>query len=148
MIGAYAGRGRFAEYVDQRRQSMVRQLPTDVERRSPLSGAWRRAFLRAPRHLFVERIHSNGSVYRRTDRYWRHWLDLVYDERQVTCLASMLSDLDVADEHRVLLVGAGTGYACAVLCERLSPARVKSVLVPREGLEPPTYCLEGSCSVH
>lgn len=39
----------------------------------------------------------------------------------------MLESLDVHDEHQVLEVGTGTGYTCALLCERLGSHRVSSV---------------------
>ncbi|MGH3610695.1 MAG: methyltransferase domain-containing protein, partial [Pseudonocardiaceae bacterium] len=44
----------------------------------------------------------------------------------------MLEDLDVANGHRVLEIGTGTGYNAALLCERLGSAQVTSVDIDPE----------------
>lgn len=44
----------------------------------------------------------------------------------------MLETLDVADGHRVLEIGTGTGYNAALLCERLGSACVTSVDIDPE----------------
>ncbi len=44
----------------------------------------------------------------------------------------MLEELDVADGHRVLEIGTGTGYNAALLCERLGSAQVTSVDIDSE----------------
>ncbi len=44
----------------------------------------------------------------------------------------MLEELDVADGHRVLEIGTGTGYNAALLCERLGSAQVTSVDIDPE----------------
>jgi methyltransferase of ATP-grasp peptide maturase system len=44
----------------------------------------------------------------------------------------MLETLDVRDGHRVLEIGTGTGYNCALLCERLGSPFVTSVDVDPE----------------
>jgi methyltransferase of ATP-grasp peptide maturase system len=44
----------------------------------------------------------------------------------------MLEDLDVADGHRVLEIGTGTGYNAALLCTRLGSAQVTSVDIDPE----------------
>ncbi|MGH3825979.1 MAG: methyltransferase domain-containing protein [Pseudonocardiaceae bacterium] len=44
----------------------------------------------------------------------------------------MLETLDVADGHRVLEIGTGTGYNAALLCERLGSAQVTSVDIDPE----------------
>ncbi|MBD3005526.1 methyltransferase domain-containing protein [Streptomyces sp. 5-10] len=50
-------------------------------------------------------------------------------------MAQMLEDLDVADGHRVLEVGTGTGYNAALLCARLGDRLVYSVDVSPELVE-------------
>ncbi len=44
----------------------------------------------------------------------------------------MLEELDVADGHRVLEIGTGTGYNAALLCERLGSAQVTSIDIDPE----------------
>lgn len=42
-------------------------------------------------------------------------------------MARMLETLDLADDHRVLEIGTGTGYNAALLCHRLGPDRVTTI---------------------
>ncbi len=44
----------------------------------------------------------------------------------------MVEELDVADGHRVLEIGTGTGYNAALLCGRLDSAQVTSVDIDPE----------------
>ncbi|MGH3833586.1 MAG: methyltransferase domain-containing protein [Pseudonocardiaceae bacterium] len=44
----------------------------------------------------------------------------------------MLEALDVRDGHRVLEIGTGSGYTCALLCQRLGNAQVTSVDIDPE----------------
>jgi len=47
-------------------------------------------------------------------------------------VVEMLEELDVADGHRVLEIGTGTGYNAALLCARLGSAQVTSVDIDPE----------------
>lgn len=46
---------------------------------------------------------------------------------QPAIMAVMLAILDIADGHRVLEIGTGTGYNAALLCHRVGDARVTTV---------------------
>ncbi len=50
-------------------------------------------------------------------------------------MLTMLEALDVHDGHRVLEIGTGTGYNCALLCERLGSECVTSVDIDPELVE-------------
>ncbi|HVV21724.1 MAG TPA: ATP-grasp peptide maturase system methyltransferase [Pseudonocardiaceae bacterium] len=51
---------------------------------------------------------------------------------QPAIMAVMLAILDVADGHRVLEIGTGTGYNAALLCHRLRAANVTTVDIDAE----------------
>ncbi|GAA3037143.1 methyltransferase, ATP-grasp peptide maturase system [Actinokineospora globicatena] len=115
-----------------------------------LSSDLRRAVVETPRHVFVPWFYTQGP-----DRAWvrtgdgdEGWLAAVYrNQPLVTELATtgagdrvtvssstkpglmvrMLEALDLADGHRVLEIGTGTGYNAALLCHRLGEGRVFSV---------------------
>lgn len=133
--------------------TLAAALVASGELRDP---AWRRAFEEIPRHLFVPRfldLDENGerSVDGAAPEQHRQWLERVYSDttlitqlrasgadghgaRRPTSSSSMprimawmLDALDVAEGHRVLEIGTGTGYNAALLCHRLGPANVASI---------------------
>ncbi|MBN3931171.1 methyltransferase domain-containing protein [Streptomyces verrucosisporus] len=106
---------------------------------------WRAAFETVPRHVFVPSFHEQAEDGRWTTvtpdqpRYW----EAVYSDRALTTqltdgtptssssqpslMLEMLHALDVADGHRVLEVGTGTGYNAALLSHRLGGSRVTTM---------------------
>ncbi|MFI9149724.1 methyltransferase domain-containing protein [Streptomyces sp. NPDC053367] len=120
----------------------------DLVREIDASGAfaadpvWREVFLAVPRHLFVPFYYVAGAGgYER--RWSEHpdpaararWLrgayadeplatrlrdgELMSSSSQPSLMAEMLAALGVRDGHRVLEIGAGTGYNAALLAHRL-----------------------------
>src|SRR5918996_317193 len=114
----------------QRRQQLVRQLESASAIRSP---AVRQAFLEVPREIFipdVAKLLGVAAVYRdeayptKTDPRG----DAVSSSSQPGIMASMLEELRVFPGHRVLEVGAGTGYNAALLSVLVGPkGRVTSL---------------------
>ncbi|GIM88072.1 methyltransferase domain-containing protein [Salinispora arenicola] len=115
---------------------------------------WRAAFEATPRHVFVPRfweLDEYNSPSRLVDgaisTHRPQWLEAAYSDRflvtrwvpdggrrAVTSSASlpslvarMLHVLEVADGHRVLEIGTGTGYNTALLCHRVGAQNVVSV---------------------
>ncbi|MFD8571297.1 methyltransferase domain-containing protein [Streptomyces sp. NPDC059639] len=111
---------------------------------------WRDAFEQVPRHLFVpyyfvgapgghERLWGEDPDPARRERWLRGAYadqplatrlrdgELVSSSSQPSLMAKMLADLDVRDGHRVLEIGAGTGYNAALLAHRLGDAAVTTV---------------------
>ncbi|OCC07719.1 methyltransferase domain-containing protein [Streptomyces sp. PTY087I2] len=136
--------------------STAREAPTyadlvqDLADRGLLTGRWRQVFEAVPRSRFVpadvwRQLPDRCEPVVGTD----DWLALVNsDEPVVTQLddgaedgpgiatssnsmpsmvARMLGLLDVQDGVRVLEIGTGTGYASALLCERLGDDLVHSI---------------------
>jgi len=116
-----------------------------------LSADWRGAFEAVPRHLFIPRDiweQRATCVPVTTDDAW--W-DLVYGDVPIvtqvddgrsdgpglatssnsmpTMVARMLGALDVADGHRVLEIGTGSGWNAALLSERLGSENVTTIEV-------------------
>lgn len=131
---------------------MLRRLEED----GVLRGEWRSAMLTAPRHLFVpdRAWYLGDDGLKEMDRAVdpQEWLRLAYDDAPVitqfdegetpagdrgrtatssismpSLVAKMLDALDVSLGARVLEIGTGTGWNCALLCARLGDAAVTSI---------------------
>jgi protein-L-isoaspartate(D-aspartate) O-methyltransferase len=88
-------------------------------RSAPVEAAMRSA----PRHLFVpdtplKRAYGNDSVVTHRDADGK----AISSASAPGVVAAMLEQLDVRPGHRVLEVGAGTGYNAACLAELAGPA--------------------------
>ncbi|MFJ6938911.1 methyltransferase domain-containing protein [Streptomyces sp. NPDC101132] len=132
--------------------AQVRELVAAGDLRDP---AWRAAFSAVPRHVFVPYFYTGrGAGY---ERLWgedpdperrARWLrgvytdtplatrlrdgELVSSSSQPSLMARMLTALDVREGHRVLEIGAGTGYNAALLCHRLGDGNVTTVDLDEE----------------
>ncbi|AWW39530.1 methyltransferase [Streptomyces sp. AS58] len=103
---------------------------------------WREAFETVPRHVFVpyyyvgivgghERLWGESADAGARERWLRGAYadtplatrlrdgELVSSSSQPSLMALMLTELRVADGHRVLEIGTGTGYNAALLAHRL-----------------------------
>jgi protein-L-isoaspartate(D-aspartate) O-methyltransferase len=110
--------------------------------------AWREAFAEVPRHLFVPHYYEISGVRTGRDNRTESWLHGVHTDRalvtrrwggepvssssQPSLMATMLDQLEVTDNSRVLEVGTGTGYNAALLAHRLGDSKVTSVDVVPE----------------
>lgn len=110
------------------------------------SDAWRSAFIDIPRENFVPpqfamRVNGYKHYYTQDDP---NWLPAIYSDAplltqfnaldtttssstQPLLMAHMLEDLDVEPHHKVLEIGLGTGYNCALLTHRLGDTHVFSI---------------------
>jgi protein-L-isoaspartate(D-aspartate) O-methyltransferase len=142
-MGVHAvGRGDrdLAEQAGSAQEALVREIDAcGVWADDPV---WREAFAAVPRHLFVPYYYV--AVRGGYERWWggspdprarERWLRGVYEDvplatrvrggellsssSQPSLMAAMLVALRVADGHRVLEIGAGTGYNAALLAHRL-----------------------------
>ncbi|MEU6279959.1 methyltransferase domain-containing protein [Streptomyces sp. NPDC047028] len=137
-MGAYdAETGRLAA---EARAELVREI--DADGAFAEDPVWRQAFAAVPRHVFVPYYYVGvrGGYERRwgqsPDRAARErWVrgayadaplatrlrdgELLSSSSQPSLMARMLVALRVEDGHRVLEVGAGTGYNAALLAHRL-----------------------------
>lgn len=132
-----------------RARTLVREL---TERGLLADERWRAAFEAVPRHVFVPRFYDrDGMVIDSNDPAHRAaYLNAVYGDIALTTqvapvpgtdalsvptssstrpslMARMLDLLEVSDGHRILEIGTGTGYNAALLCYRLTDARVASI---------------------
>ncbi|MER5944995.1 methyltransferase domain-containing protein [Streptomyces sp. NPDC001904] len=144
-VGAAGG---LAGLAGRARAGLVREIAaTGVWDGDP---GWRDAFEQVPRHLFVpyyfvgapggcERLWGEDPDPARRERWLRGAYadqplatrlrdgELVSSSSQPSLMARMLADLDVRDGHRVLEIGAGTGYNAALLAHRLGDDAVTTV---------------------
>ncbi|MEU2129221.1 methyltransferase domain-containing protein [Streptomyces sp. NPDC018352] len=136
---------RFAAAAAEERWAMVRSIVAGGALGDP---GWRAAFEEVPRHLFVPYYFVAGGY----DRLWcedpdpvrrARWLrgayedgalatrikdgELISSSSQPSLMARMLEELDVRDGHRVLEIGAGSGYNAALLAHRLGDDAVTTV---------------------
>ncbi|MFC8505581.1 methyltransferase domain-containing protein [Streptomyces sp. NPDC057411] len=144
----------FAEEAARARRALVREIEAYGALRDP---AWRDAFARVPRHLFVPFYYVPASGPGGYERLWSgdpdpvrrtRWLrgayrdgalatrvrdgELVSSASQPSLMARMLEALDVRDGHDVLEIGSGTGYNAALLCHRLGERHVTTVDLDEE----------------
>ncbi|MFI5974940.1 methyltransferase domain-containing protein [Streptomyces sp. NPDC051452] len=130
------------------RAALVREIDAD----GAWAGdpVWREAFAAVPRHLFVPYYYVAGQ--RGQERRWgqsidpearRRWVrgayadaplatrlrdgELLSSSSQPSLMAQMLAALEVEEGHRVLEVGAGTGYNAALLAHRLGDDLVTTI---------------------
>jgi protein-L-isoaspartate(D-aspartate) O-methyltransferase len=157
--GARAGEAaRYRAAGDVLRARMVRRIVAGGGLTDP---AWRAAFAEVPRHLFVadpkevwgtdprQDTRTDSRQDTRTDTRSRlRRLAAAYADRpiatrvvggqllssssQPSLMALMCQALGVADGHRVLEIGTGTGYNAALLAHRLGPGAVTTVDLDRE----------------
>ncbi|MDQ8707225.1 protein-L-isoaspartate(D-aspartate) O-methyltransferase [Streptomyces sp. LHD-70] len=129
------------EEARRRRTALAELLAANGDLTDP---AWRTAFEKVPRHVFVPEIHTGPDEPPLTAVH-ADWLSLVYtDEALVTQLTdgvatssstapglmlAMLHALDVTDGLTVLEVATGTGYNAALLAARLGSANVTTIEV-------------------
>lgn len=106
---------------------MRRGLASELERSGSLeSPSVRRAFLAVPRERFVAEVAARDGL----ERVYRDEVIVTaFDDRgfpissssQPGIMAPMLERLELREGHRVLEVGAGTGYNAALLAEIVGP---------------------------
>jgi protein-L-isoaspartate(D-aspartate) O-methyltransferase len=140
--------------IETKQAELVQQIEQSGELISP---AWREAFQRVRRHLFVPRIIGcwpplDGQTDVEVDRVGdpERWLDLVYSDRLLfilrdgqrqssssrpSVMVRFLELLDACDADRVLEIGTGSGYNAALLSERLGSERVTSIDIEGELVE-------------
>lgn len=85
------------------------------------SPAVRRAFRVVPRHLFLPELPV-GQAYQ-DEAVATKWVDgvAVSSASQPSMMAIMLEQLELRPGHRVLEIGAGTGYNAALMAEVVGP---------------------------
>lgn len=106
--------------MEARRAALVAELR---EKGIPLPPPIERAFLTVPRHLFVPGVYLD-AVYRDQVIVTKRDKEgvAVSSSSQPAIMAIMLDALEVQEGHRVLEIGAGTGYNAALLAELVGTA--------------------------
>jgi len=119
-VSAAGSMARDADRVASMNAKMVERLKKSGAIRSP---AVEQAFRATPRHLFLpgvglDMVYSGTSVVTRSDPK----LGITSSSSEVGIMAPMLEALALEAEHRVLEIGAGTGYNAALLDELVGPS--------------------------
>jgi len=90
--------------------------------------------LGATRSQWLEAVYSDTTLLTKLmplpmDRTLRPAMTTIYTSSSTlpSLVLNMLELLDVAEGHRVLEVGTGSGYNAALLCERLGSAQITSL---------------------
>lgn len=93
----------------------------------------------ATRKEWLDTVYSDTTLYTKLQevalaRVWRPAMTTLYTASSTlpSLVVSMLERLDVAEGHRVLEIGTGTGYNAALLCERLGSGQVTSIDIDPE----------------
>ncbi|GIW78218.1 MAG: hypothetical protein KatS3mg105_0025 [Gemmatales bacterium] len=135
--------------AEQTNQAMVDRM---IAEGALYSDAVIKAFRATPRHRFIDRIfqfdRQKGQWQERiADTTSLQWLSLVYSDRALTTaiggntsdalpvssssqpslMGQMLQDMRLSPGHRVLEIGAGTGYNAALLAHIVAPGEVISI---------------------
>ncbi|WP_030314433.1 methyltransferase domain-containing protein [Streptomyces sp. NRRL B-3229] len=139
-MSAHALDRDLAELAASARAALVREI--DASGAWAADPVWREAFEAVPRHLFVpyyyvgvmgghERRWGESPDPRSRERWVRGAYadaplatrlrdgELLTSSSQPSLMAMMLTELRVGPGHRVLEIGAGTGYNAALLAHRL-----------------------------
>jgi protein-L-isoaspartate(D-aspartate) O-methyltransferase len=97
--------------------------------------AWREVITRDPGRQELRIVYSDRALITRLAGGERSGVGVpVSSSSQPSLMAQMLEDLRPAAGHRVLEVGAGTGYNAALLAHVTGPGRVHALDVDREVL--------------
>ena len=99
-------------------EALVETLSARGATRSPTVEA---AFRVVPRHLFVPHVPPEAAYQDQSIPTKRLNGDLVSSSSQPAIMAVMLEQLDLKPGHRVLEIGAGTGYNAALMAHIVGP---------------------------